>query len=173
MFRHLPPKELLSDRGANFGAQLLEEICKVLKIRRLYTSAYHPSFNGIVECFNKTLIHIVAHYVNTDQRNWDEWINFALFAYNTAVHSSTSESPFFLIHGRDPNCIFDIDPAPERPTYDIDVNYKSELLARLYNAYDTVKQFSRRETEKQKRYHDKQHKGYTFHLEDRVYLQES
>lgn len=83
VLRHSPPKGLLSDRGANFLAQLMEEICKVLQIRCLYTSACHPATNGIVERFNKTLVDTIAHYVDKDQRNWDEWLPFALYAYNT------------------------------------------------------------------------------------------
>ncbi|MBW0468925.1 hypothetical protein O181_008640 [Austropuccinia psidii MF-1] len=42
-------------------------------------------------------------YVNHHQDDWHTWLPLAEFAYNNSEHSSTKQSPFFTIHGRNPS----------------------------------------------------------------------
>ena len=39
---------LLSDRGANFMSTVIEEMCKILGMKKLWTMPYHPQTNGLV-----------------------------------------------------------------------------------------------------------------------------
>ena len=41
------PLEILSDIGAQFTGNLLKELCKLLGIKQLRTTAYHPQTNGM------------------------------------------------------------------------------------------------------------------------------
>ena len=38
--------KLLSDRGANFMSSEIEEMCKILGIKKMWTMPYHPQTNG-------------------------------------------------------------------------------------------------------------------------------
>ena len=58
--RHGIPEELLSDRGANFLSTLVQDICKILGVRKINTSGYHPQTDGLVERFNSTLTNMIA-----------------------------------------------------------------------------------------------------------------
>ena len=49
------PERLHSDRGKEFCNQVLEGICKILKIKVTTTLGYDPSCNGLVERFNGIL----------------------------------------------------------------------------------------------------------------------
>ena len=49
------PEALLSDRGANLLSHLMLNVCKLLGIEKLNTTAYHPECDGMVERFNRTL----------------------------------------------------------------------------------------------------------------------
>ena len=40
---------LLSDRGANFTSNVIEELCKILGVKQLWTMPYHPQTTGLVE----------------------------------------------------------------------------------------------------------------------------
>ena len=40
---------LPSDRGANFMSSVIEEMCKILGMKKLWTMPYHPQTNGLVE----------------------------------------------------------------------------------------------------------------------------
>ena len=45
-FRFSPPESLLSDQGKS---QLNQEICCLLQLKKLHTSAYHPQCDGTAE----------------------------------------------------------------------------------------------------------------------------
>ncbi|MBW0524514.1 hypothetical protein O181_064229 [Austropuccinia psidii MF-1] len=42
-------------------------------------------------------------YVTSHQDNWHTWLPLSEFCYNNAEHSSTKQSPFFTIYGRNPS----------------------------------------------------------------------
>ncbi|MBW0534810.1 hypothetical protein O181_074525 [Austropuccinia psidii MF-1] len=42
-------------------------------------------------------------YGSYHQDDWNTWLPLAEFAYNNSDHSSTKESPFFTVYGRDPH----------------------------------------------------------------------
>ena len=46
------PKEILTDQGANFTSQLLGEMYRLLHVKALRTTPYHPQTDGLVERFN-------------------------------------------------------------------------------------------------------------------------
>ena len=74
------PRNLLTDRGANFTSALIKETCRLLKIQKLQTSSYKPQANGICERMHKLLIDI-SHFVRRDAKNWDDYVLYAVMAY--------------------------------------------------------------------------------------------
>ena len=53
--RHGVPRQLLSDRGPSFLSKLMYEVCRLLGVEKINTSAYHPQTDGLVERYNRTL----------------------------------------------------------------------------------------------------------------------
>ena len=100
--RHGVPSDILSDRGKAFLSGLMREVELLLGIHKVNTMAYHPQTDGLMECFNRTLITMLAKTVHKGGPNWDERIPYVLFAYHASKQASTGESPFFLVYGRDP-----------------------------------------------------------------------
>ena len=100
--RHGVPAELLSDRGSLFLSGIVSEVCKLLGIHKVNTSAYHPQMDGLVECFNCTLISMLSKTVDKGGKNWDHQLPYVLFTYRSSMQETTRESPFFLMCGRDP-----------------------------------------------------------------------
>ena len=47
--------EVLSDRGTQFTSELMVEVSRLLGVKQLHTTPYHPQANGLVERFNGTL----------------------------------------------------------------------------------------------------------------------
>ena len=43
------PKEILTDQGSNFTSQLLAELYRLLHVKAIRTSPYHPQTDGLVE----------------------------------------------------------------------------------------------------------------------------
>ncbi|XP_062588249.1 uncharacterized protein LOC134249909 [Saccostrea cucullata] len=49
------PDEILSDMGSQFKSALMREVSRLLSVRQIITTPYHPMTNGMVERFNDTL----------------------------------------------------------------------------------------------------------------------
>ena len=65
------PESLLSDRGTNFLSNLILDLCKMLGISKLNTTAYHPQCDGAVERFNRTLKSILRKHAARFGSQWD------------------------------------------------------------------------------------------------------
>ena len=94
------PQEILTDQGANFMSQLLAEVYKLLRIKPIRTSPYHPQTDGLVERFNKTLKAMLRKTAISEGRDWDKLLPYVLFAYREVPQASTGFSPFELLYGR-------------------------------------------------------------------------
>ena len=44
---------------------------------------------------------VIVKYINSDQNDWDENLEFVLFSYRTSVHATTKYTPLFLMYGRE------------------------------------------------------------------------
>ena len=104
---HGPPKIIVTDRGTNFTSRLFNNLCKELRTKHKTTTAYHPQSNGMTERFNKTVVEMIRKYIGDGYEQWEEVLGPMASAYRNSVHSSTMESPYFLITARDPNMVVD------------------------------------------------------------------
>ena len=86
--RHGVPSQLLSDRGAAFLSQLMAQVCEVLGVKKVNTTAYHPQTDGLVERFNRTLTNMLAKRVERGGADWDQHLPFVLFAYRSSMQES-------------------------------------------------------------------------------------
>ncbi|KAF8747082.1 Chromo (CHRromatin Organization MOdifier) domain [Rhizoctonia solani] len=86
-----------------YGMPEKTALYKQLGIDPHFSSAYHPQSNGQTERVNPTVKHFLRAYSGINQKDWVKWLPMAEFAYNNAVHSSTSKSPFKALHGWEPS----------------------------------------------------------------------
>ena len=99
---HGCPEILLSDNGKEFSNDLLAYVCEEFNIEQHFTSPYTPRSNGKTENFNKFLKASIRKLCQEDKEAWDQVLPQILFAYRCCPHTSTGESPYTLVHGRDP-----------------------------------------------------------------------
>jgi len=43
------PETVLTDQGTNFLSEIFKSVCKLLRITKIQTTAYHPGSNGALE----------------------------------------------------------------------------------------------------------------------------
>jgi len=60
-----------------------------------FTSGYYPEGNRQTECTNQMLKQYLCIYCNYQQDNWSKLLPLVEFAYNNALSTTTSVSPFF------------------------------------------------------------------------------
>lgn len=139
VYKHGAPKKILTDRGLPFLADLPESLFHGMGTQHVKTTAFKPSTNGLVERVQATLTTMISMYVDEEHSDWDNHLDALAFAYNTASQSTTRESPFYLIHGREAvhpgEAGINISPARFDGTHDYLVN----LEAKLRNARIKVK----------------------------------
>jgi len=94
------PEQLHSDQGKQFESTVMQEVCRLMGIRKSRTSPYHPQCDGQVERSNCTLLDMLATASQNHPFDWEEQLPKVCMAYNTSVHASTGYTPFFLMFGR-------------------------------------------------------------------------
>ena len=169
--RHGIPEELLSDRGANFLSTLMQEVCKLLRVKKLNTSGYHPQTDGLVEKFNSTLINMIAKCSEDNPCEWDSKLPYVLFAYRASAQQSTGESPFYLVYGRDPRIPTTTVISQKRSVYEVDLDdYKRELTLGLSQAWELAQNNIKRAQAQQKCQYDKKTAPVEVKVGDRVMI---
>jgi hypothetical protein len=94
------PSEVVTDQGTNFMSDVFKRICKLFKIEKICTTAYHPESNGALERTHKTLTSYLRCFCDSKVNNLDEWLPIASFTYNTTPHSITKYTPYEILFGR-------------------------------------------------------------------------
>jgi len=100
------PKSIISDRGPQFTAGLMQELNEMLGIKSKLSTAFHPQTNGQTERINQELEQYLRMFIDHRQEQWPEWLGTAEFAYNNKAHSSTRTSPFKANYEQDPRMGF-------------------------------------------------------------------
>ena len=166
---HGPPKVIITDRGSNFTSRLFNNLCQELKTKHKTTTAYHPQSNGMTERFNKTMVEMIRKYIADGFEQWEDILGPMASAYRNSVHSSTMESPYFLITARDPNMVVDRFLIPETELI-TPQDYKSQTMKRLREGFTLARTNLLDARTRQKLQYDKRAKESQFELGDRVLL---
>lgn len=95
------PDEILTDQGSNFMSKLMAETPRLLGVKHLRTTPYHPQTDGMLERFHGTLKGMLWKCKDA-KKDWDEYVPRLLFSYREARHATTGFSPFELVYGRPP-----------------------------------------------------------------------
>jgi hypothetical protein len=161
---------LISDKGSIFTSKLFREICRLLRIDKIYTTSYHAQSNSMIERKHRDVANIIAKYTERGEDNWCEHVPYVAMAINSQISSATGYSPYQLLFGREIQLPFDAIIAPSQETYDPDTHFPTELHDRLQRALVTTRRNNRIALEKSKRYYDSKSKDVQYRIGDLVYL---
>jgi hypothetical protein len=100
-------------------SDIFKRVCKLFKIDKICTTAYHPESNGALERTYKTLTNYLRCFCDKKLNNWDEWLPFACFTYNTTPHSVTRFTPYEVLFGRIANIPGNLQRQPT-PLYNLE-----------------------------------------------------
>ena len=169
------PQEILSDRGSQFTSGVFAEVTKLLSMRQLFTTPYHPAGNGLVERFNGTLKTMLRRMCAEKPTDWDRYLGALLFAYREAPQASLGFSPFELIYGRRVRGPLTLlkelwtgeTPHEEtRSTYE----YVFDLQNRLQDTCKLAHEHLKKAKEVQRAYYNKKARNRSFNIGDQVLL---
>lgn len=86
----------------NLLSHLMQDMRRMLGIRKLNTTAYHPQCDGMVKQFNRTFKTILHKDASRFGNQWDRFLPGILWVYRNTPHESTGEKPSSLLFGQDP-----------------------------------------------------------------------
>ena len=97
MWSHLGiPEKLTTDNGSQFVGEKMRDALKVLQVRGIHCSPWHPQSN-ISERLNKSLKTMLKRLCHEKPQDWDRYLDACLFAYRDCPQSGTGYSPFELL----------------------------------------------------------------------------
>ena len=169
------PQEVLSDQGSQFMSELMQEVSRLLSIKRLVSTPYHPICNGLCEKFNGSLKKMLKRLCEKMPRSWDRYLDAALFAYREAPQESTGFSPFELLFGRTVRGPVQI--LKELWTKEFDVpdiktsyQYVVELRERIEEGLALAQEALSQSQTRYKKYYDKKAKARKFEVGNQVLM---
>lgn len=93
------PSKLTSDQGRQFESNLFHALTKLMGIKKIRTTPYHPQSNGVIERWHRTLkAALMARLRNN--KNWIDELPTVLLGLRAAIRSDTGVSPAELAFGR-------------------------------------------------------------------------
>jgi len=169
------PDEILSDKGTQLTSELMKEVGRLLSVKQLTTTPYHPQCNGLVERFNGTLKTMLKRMCSERPQDWDQYLDALLFAYREAPQESLDFAPFEMLYGRSVKGPLQIlrqlwtrkQSDPEvRTTY----QYVVDLRNRLEETWEMAHEEMKKQQGIQKRQFDSRAKDRTFKHGDLVLI---
>ena len=126
-------QQLVSDGGKEFANHILDELCKLMNIKKHVVTPYHPMANGQVERFNRDMKKYLLTMLE-DTSDWVQYLKPLQFAHNTSVSKSTKYTPHFLTFLDDPR----LPDTLETPNITYSSTYSADAFRRMQYAYKLV-----------------------------------
>ena len=94
------PLNIHTDQGKNFDGSIMESVCQRLGITKTRTTPYHPSSNGQIERYNRTLLQMIRCFLEKEQE-WDKNLPLLTSAIRGITNRQTGCSANKLMLGRE------------------------------------------------------------------------
>ena len=163
------PENLLSVRRTNLLSHLMKDLCKMLGIKKLNTTAYHPACDGMVERFNRTLKTMLRKHAARFGQQWDRFLLGVLFAYRKTPNESTGEKPSYVLFGtelRSPTEASYL--SPSKLEWTIPEDYREEVVVSLSSARSLTVESIQKAQKSYKHYYDRKAKQQDLRIGDLV-----
>ena len=86
-------------------AQSFRELLRLLGIKSVLTTAYHPQTDGATERVNQEIEAYLSIYCSAHPEKWRKMLPILEFIYNNRLHADRTKTPFELMQGEAPKAI--------------------------------------------------------------------
>jgi hypothetical protein len=129
---HGVPRSIVSDRDVKFLSYFWKVLWGKLGTKLLFSTTCHPQTDGQTEVVNRTLTQLLRTVVHKNLKTWEDCLSFIEFAYNRAMHSTISYSPFEIVYYFNPLTPLDLMSVPIDGRSSLDGQKKVELVKSLH-----------------------------------------
>lgn len=134
------PLSIVTDRAKELDGELMREVCRLLDIDKLRTTAYKASTNAAAERFHRTLNSIIGRMIDENQRDWDSLLPYVMAAYRSSRHKATQYTPNFLMMGREVRAPVDLMYGFAETEQPSSYDYADELQCRMLCGYSLARE---------------------------------
>ncbi|XP_029968702.1 uncharacterized protein LOC115403829 [Salarias fasciatus] len=165
------PTRIHSDQGRDFESRLIQDLLKMMGVRKSRTSPYHPQGDPQPERFNRTLLSMLGTLTPEKKRQWSQHVPYLVHAYNSTKCDSTGYSPYYLMFGREAKLPVDLcfGTSTDRKV-DSHSRYVVKLKEDLQKAYQLASETADKSHLKNKKSYDKRVGFQSLEIGDRVLL---
>lgn len=165
-----PMTKILTDMGTEYMNQILTELCLMMKIEKLNSTPYHHETLGTVERSHRTFNEYLRTYISSDKSDWDTWLKYFVYCYNTTPSTAHDYCPFELIYGKIPPSLECTSKDVIDPLYNID-SYEKEVKFRLQIAQRRAAKFIETSKLNRQKYSNERANSIQIALNDLVLVQ--
>ena len=158
------PRVILTDLGKNFISDVIRQIAKRMRIKKIFTTAYKPSSNPVERIHAN--VHEFLRQYSSEYDDWDSYIEMAALNHNTNYHESTGFTPYEPVFGKEARepCV---KPLESDITYG---DYFAKLMKRLHLINEKARDNLIASKERNKFYFDKKAHPSEVNIGDKVLL---
>ena len=132
---HGLPDSIVSDRDPKFTAKFWKEVHRILGVKLLMSTAFHPQTDGASERAIRSVGQILRAMVRPDQTNWAEKVPLVEFAMNSTSSATTGYAPFELNYGTMPRMVTSFGSSSTIPGIR---NFANRIRESLLEAHDAI-----------------------------------
>jgi hypothetical protein len=129
-------------------------------------STSHPQTDGQTEKANRTPEKMIRHYINYQQKNWDDLLPALEHAYNSSVRATTGLAPFMMTFGQIPRNMGDILIEPSSTSVESVSEFFKRLQGLVTSAMTSIDQTNKTEEV----YANRSRRDFQFGVDDAVLL---
>ena len=159
----------VADNARYFTSECMENIFRVLRIRRLRVPEYLPQRLGFVERFHRYLGAALTLTASKYKHDWDTRLPMILFGYRTAAHAGTGISPYQATFARHPIMPLDLSLGLEKDTY-TKSEYLQTMRKTLKEVWAEIRTMQEKQAQRNQRKDAKESHDVTFEPGDWVLI---
>ena len=129
---HGVPRTIVSDRDVKFMSYFWKTLWGKLGTKLLFSTTCHPQTDGQTEVVNRTLSTLLRAMIKKNLREWEECLPHVEFAYNRAVHSTTTLCPFEVVYGFKPITPLDLLPLPTQERINMEASKRADFVRKIH-----------------------------------------
>ena len=100
--RIAPSKFILMDNRTEFKNDMMREVLHRLNMEHKFTMVQFTKGNSRLENLHVLLKRCMGKSMDILNEQWDKCLNLATYAFNISPSSDNSNSPYFLVFGKEP-----------------------------------------------------------------------
>lgn len=167
-----PMRSIRTDRGSEYRNELMDELCKMMRIKHNVSTAYHHETVGSVERNHRSFNEYLRAYIQNNIADWETFLNYFSFCYNISKNTSLGLefSPYEVVFNKNvplPNEIFDgrVDPLYKIHDYVFESKYRLQVI------HNRTKELLEKIKLRNKEYYDRNAKPLNIRIGESVLLE--